>query len=118
MDRIHITGLKIAAVIGTYPQERLHTQELIFDLHLSGDFSQAGKTDTLEKTVNYRAVEEKIIAMVEHSSYLLLEALAEKTAEECLTFPEVSEITVCITKPDAALRGETIALEITRKQIG
>lgn len=114
MDKIHIENFRLSAVIGTFPHERNQKQELIFDLHLSGDFSKAGKTDTLEDTVNYRAVEENVAAMVENSSFFLLEALAEKTAEVCLSFPEVHAVTVGITKPAAALKDEKIRLEIER----
>ena len=116
MDKIHITELEIETVIGTFPHERNRKQPLIFRLHLSGDFSAAGKSDTLEGTVNYRAVVEKMISLVENSSFFLLEALAEHCAETCLEFPEVQEVTVGITKPGAALRKEVISLEITRSK--
>ena len=52
MDKIIISGLTLQAVIGTFPEERKRPQELIFDLTLYGDFSRAGKTDTLEGTVD------------------------------------------------------------------
>lgn len=116
MDRICISGLPVKAVIGTYPEERHQPQQLFFDLTLTGDFSLAGKTDTLQNTVDYHAVEEKVIAMAESSSFFLLEALAERTAELCLTFSAVQSVAVRIAKPAAALRGETIALEIERSR--
>lgn len=116
MDKIHITSLEVSAVIGTFPHERNSRQSLIFDLHLSGDFSSAGKSDTLEGTVNYRAVVEKIIELTESSSFYLLEALAEHCAQACLEFSEVQEVTIGITKPGAALRKEVITVEITRSR--
>ena len=60
MDKIIITGFPVDAVIGTFPEERKQPQRLIFDLTVCGDFSAAGKTDTLEGTVNYRELEEKL----------------------------------------------------------
>lgn len=117
MDKIHICNLEVDTVIGTFPHERNIKQPLIFDLHLSGDFSGAGKSDTLEGTVNYRAVVEKIIALTENSSFFLVEALAEHCAQGCLEFPEVAEVTLCITKPGAALRKEVISVEITRSRV-
>ena len=116
MDKIIITGFPVNAVIGTFPEERKQPQKLIFDLTLCGDFSRAGRTDTLEGTVNYRDLEEKLIAMAEQSTCQLLETLAEKTAELCLSYPEVSLVTVRITKPAAALRWESIAVEIERSR--
>ena len=114
MDKIIITGCPVNAVIGTFPEERCQPQKLIFDLTLCGDFSKAGRNDTLEGTVNYRELEEKLCAMVEQSTCQLLEALAEKTADLCLSYPEVAQVTVRITKPAAALRWENIAVEIER----
>ena len=116
MDKIIITGFPVDAVIGTFPEERRQPQRLIFDLTVCGDFSAAGKTDTLEGTVNYRRLEERLIELVEKSNFYLLEALAEKTAELCLSFPEVAGVTVRIVKPAAALRGEKIAVEIERSR--
>ena len=114
MDKIIITGFPVETVIGTFPEERKKPQKLIFDLTLVGDFSEAGRTDTLRGTVNYRELETKLIELAEKSHFFLLEALAEKTAELCFSFPEVSSVTVRIVKPAAALRGETIAVEIER----
>lgn len=118
MDKIIISGFPVNAVIGTFPEERIRPQELIFDLILRGDFSRAGKNDTLDGTVNYRDLEEKLISMAEKSSCFLLEALAEKTATLALEYPEVKSVTVRITKPAAALRGEKIAVEIERSAKG
>ena len=114
MDKIIITGFPFDAVIGTFPEERKQPQRLIFDLTVCGDFSAAGQNDTLEGTVNYRRLEERLIELVEKSHFFLLEALAEKTAELCLAYPEVAGVTVRIVKPAAALRGEMIAVEIER----
>lgn len=116
MDKIIITGFPVNTVIGTFPEERRQPQKLIFDLTLCGDFSRAGRTDTLEGTVNYRDLEEKLIAMAEQSTCQLLEALAEKTAELCFSYPEIAQVTVRITKPAAALRWESIAVEIERNR--
>ena len=118
MDRIIIRGFPVTAIIGTFPEERQHPQRLIFDLTLSGDFSKACKTDTLSGTVNYRDLEEKLILLAERSSCFLLEALAEKTAQLCFSFPEVKSVTIRITKPGASLRGESIAVEIERSAAG
>ena len=64
MDKIIITGFPAETVIGTFPEERKQPQKLIFDLTVCGDFSAAGRTDTLTGTVNYRELEEKLIDLV------------------------------------------------------
>ena len=114
MDKIFIRDLEVRSIIGLYPHERTAKQALIFNLELRGDFSDAGRTDTLTGTVNYREVEEKLIDLAEHSSFLLLEALAEAAADLCLSFDAVQSVLVSIDKPAAALRARSIAIQIER----
>ena len=78
MDTIFIRDLVLDAIIGTLEHERTQKQPLRLNIAFSGDFSQAGKSDDLSYSVNYREVEELVIALVENSSFFLLEALAEK----------------------------------------
>ena len=107
MDKIFIRNLELRTIIGLYEQERTAKQALIFNLELHGDFSRAGRTDTLDHSVNY---------LVESSSFRLLEALAEAVAALCLSFEEISSVKVMIDKPAAALRADSIALEIERSK--
>ena len=116
MDKILIRNLELRTIIGLYERERTAKQALILNLELRGDFSRAGKTDSLEGSVNYREVEEQVIALVENSSFHLLEALGEAVAALCLSFPEVVSVKITLDKPGAALRAASIALEIERSR--
>ena len=116
MDKIFIRNLELRTIIGLYERERTAKQALILNLELRGDFSRAGKTDSLEGSVNYREVEEQVIALVENSSFHLLEALGEAVAALCLSFPEVVSVKITLDKPGAALRADSIALEIERSR--
>lgn len=116
MDTIYIRNLALEALIGTMKHERNQKQPLLLNISFSGDFSKAGKSDDLYDSVNYREVEEKVIALVENSSFFLLEALAENIAGELLHFDKIKEVTVTIDKKGAALKAESIALSITRKK--
>ena len=116
MDKILIRNLELRTIIGLYERERTAKQALILNLELRGDFSRVGKTDSLEGSVNYREVEEQVIALVENSSFHLLEALGEAVAALCLSFPEVVSVKITLDKPGAALRADSIALEIERSR--
>lgn len=117
MDTIFIRDLVLDAVIGTMEHERTQKQPLLLNIAFSGDFSEAGKRDDLTCSVNYREVEENVIFLVENSSFLLLEALAEALAEKILSFERVKEVKITIDKKNAALKAKSIALSITRKKI-
>ncbi len=51
MDKIFIRNLELRTIIGLYEQERTAKQALIFNLELHGDFSRAGRTDTLDHSL-------------------------------------------------------------------
>lgn len=116
MDKIYIEQMEIRTIIGTLEHERKAKQALILDIELHGDFSYAGKNDDLEYTVNYSEVEEKVMSLVQNSSFKLIEALAEAVAQLCLSFEMAKTVKVKITKPGAAKYARNIALKISRSR--
>ena len=54
--------------------------------------------------------------MAEGSSYRLIEALAERVAEICLSRPGVRAARVPVEKPAALRFARTVAVEITRRR--
>ena len=110
MEKIFISDLWTAAVVGTLPEERLHPQRLRLDLVLCCDASRAAVSDDLRDAVDYSAVEKAVVSAVEASSFFLLEALARAVGGVILKFPGVSSCTVRITKPGASARA-TVAYE-------
>lgn len=114
MDKIIIRDLRIEAIIGTMPEERTTRQEVVFNLELFADLSDAGKSDDLYDTVDYKAVKQSIIAMVEKSEFFLIEKLAQETADICLANPLVKKVKVCLDKPGALKFTRSVAVEIER----
>ncbi len=115
-DRIHIRDLKIAAVIGTRPEERDIKQDLLFNIVLHCDLSRAGRTDDIEDTVNYRTVKKKIITHVEKSEYYLIEKVAGAVAGICLDTPGVDKVDVTVDKPGALRYSRSVAVQIVREK--
>ncbi|MBR2345455.1 MAG: dihydroneopterin aldolase [Lentisphaeria bacterium] len=111
MEKIFIENLKLCAVIGTLPHERLHRQELRFDLELRCDGSAAAASDDLCDAADYSAVERMVAECVEKSSYFLLEALAAAVGRCILTFPQISSCVVRIAKPGASSCGALISYQ-------
>lgn len=81
MDIIFIRDLRIDAVIGIYDWERSIRQAIRLDLEMATDIARAAATDSIEDTLNYKAVAKRVIAFVEQSEFQLVETLAERTAE-------------------------------------
>lgn len=80
MDIIFIRDLRIDTVIGIYDWERAIRQTLSFDLEMGTDIARSAASDSIEDTLNYKAVAKQVIAFVEASEFLLVETLAEKVA--------------------------------------
>ncbi len=114
MDRIHIRDLRIPAIIGIYPNERCERQDIVLNLELRTDLRQAGDSDDLADTVDYKALKKRVIAHVEASRHRLLERLAAEIARLCLETPKVESVRVVVDKPGALRFARSVAVDIER----
>jgi dihydroneopterin aldolase/D-erythro-7,8-dihydroneopterin triphosphate epimerase len=114
LDRIHIRDLHLRCIIGIYDEERRDKQDLLMNIVMYTDLSEAGKTDRIEDTVDYKSIKKNIIAMVEKSECLLIEHLAQKIADICLSDPRVRRAVVTVDKPGALRFARSVAVEIVR----
>jgi D-erythro-7,8-dihydroneopterin triphosphate epimerase len=114
LDQIHIRDLQLRCIIGTLPDERREKQDVNFNITMYADLTRSGQTDDLGDTVDYKAVKKDVIAMVEASSFRLLERLAQRAAEICLCHARVQGVRVTVEKPGALRFARTVAVEIVR----
>jgi len=114
LDRLHIEGLQARCIVGINAEERRKKQDVVIDIALGADLRDAGAHDEIAETVDYKAVKQDVLALVEASSYKLVECLAERVAETCLAHPRVEEVRVRIAKPGALRFARTAAVEIVR----
>ncbi len=114
MDTIHISGLKLACIIGTQCCERSHKQAVVVNVDLHGDFHKAGCRDRLEDAVDYAALRDRIAALVKASRFHLVEALAQAVADICLAENKVAAVDVSVGKPGALGGQGLVAVEIRR----
>ncbi len=104
MDKIFISDLRIETIIGIYDWERRVRQTVSLDLEMAADIRAAAATDSIEDTLNYKAVAKRLIAYVEASEFQLVETLAEKIAGIVIDEFHVSWLRLKLHKP-GALRG-------------
>jgi len=119
MDRIFINGARLPAHIGVTGEERAQPQDLIFDVTMVRDLSEAGRTDDYAKTVCYAHVLGEIEDIL-RNPFHLIEAVAEAVAAGILAGFAVEEVTVHIAKPGAFPNKQVdhAAVEITRRRDG
>ncbi len=116
LDRVLISGLRLRCVVGINDWERLVPQEIELDIVLHADLRQAGRTDRIEDTVNYRTIARKVAAAVEASSYGLVEALADAVARTCLEDQRVKRVDVAVRKPGAVRGADWVGVQVSRSR--
>lgn len=114
LDKIYIRDLQLRCIVGIYPEERTHQQDVIINILLRCDLSKACQSDRIEDTVDYKSVKKRIVAMVEASEFFLIERLAEEIARICLEPPAVALAQVTVDKPGALRFARSVAVEIAR----
>jgi dihydroneopterin aldolase len=81
VDIIYINDLRVNTVIGVWEWERRIRQTLVMHFEMGVDISFAGESDDLSKTVDYKAVSDRVMDFTRKSEFKLVEALAEKISE-------------------------------------
>jgi len=115
-DRIFIRDLTIRCIIGVEEQERRERQEVIAQIELQVDLRRAGRTDVLADSVDYSALKRQVLDAAENSQYRLIEALAQRIADECLKHQRVECVRVIVEKPGILRFARTVGVEIVRRR--
>jgi len=119
MDRINIKNLEVFAKHGVTPEENVLGQKFLISAALYTDLRLAGKSDNLAESLDYGDICCYIKAFVEGNTFRLIEAIAERLAEELLIEnPALQKVWLEIKKPWApvAIALETVSVEIERSR--
>jgi FolB domain-containing protein len=113
-DKILISDLLVRGIIGLNEWERNKRQDILVNLEIRTDVRSAGESDDVEGTVNYRTIAKSVIALVESSSFFLVEALATEIARIVLEEPAVESVGVRVEKPGAVRFARSVGVQIER----
>jgi len=114
MDKVFIKDLVARGIIGLNDWERKKPQEMRINIELETDLRQAGETDDLQYSVNYRTIAKRALAHAETAQRLTVEALAADIARLSLEDPNVQKVVVRVEKPGAVRFSEAVGVEIER----
>ena len=115
MDRIALEGMVFSGRHGVRPAERERPQEFKVDVKVDADLLQAGRSDRVEDTVDYRLVYAIAKDVVEGESVQLIETLAHRIAERVLALKRVTAVSIRIAKRPESMRPiDAAAVKITR----
>ncbi len=114
MDIIYINDLCIDTVIGVYDWERRVKQRVIIDLEMATDIRKAAASDSLDDTLNYKAVAKRLIDFISQSEYQLVETLAERITEIVLNEFNVPWVKLRLNKQGAVRGARDVGIIIER----
>ena len=117
MDNIKITGLKVFAHHGVFPEETKNGQDFYVNATLFLNCRPAGMSDDLTKSVHYGEVSQFITSFLQEHTYQLIETAAEQTVKALLVvFPLIEKIEFELCKPHApiGLPFENVSVTIER----
>lgn len=118
MDQVIIKDLIARGVIGINEWEREKPQEILINIVLFADLSQAGETDNLADSIDYRRIAKRAMQHAETSQRLTVEALAGDIAKLCFEDPKVQKVRVRVEKPGAVRFSRSVGVEIERERTG
>lgn len=115
MDTIFLHDLKVETVIGIWGWERKIRQTVVINLEMAADIRRAADTDSVEDTLNYKAVAKRVQQFVGDSEFQLVETLAERIAEIVNNEFDVPWVRVRVSKPGAIRGAKDVGVLIERR---
>ena len=118
MDQVFIRDLVARGIIGVNDWERAKPQEILINIVLFADLHEAGNSDNIRDSVNYRTVAKKVLAHSDTAHRQTVEALAADIARLCLEEPGVQKVRIRVEKPGAVRFSRSVGVEIEHEKDG
>lgn len=113
-DLIQISDLLLRTIIGINDEEREKRQDVLVNITMQADLSEAGRTDEISDAVNYRTITKEVIELIENSEFQLVEKMADEVAKICLKDQRVQLAIVKIEKPGALRFARSVGVTVER----
>ena len=117
-DVISLTGLRGYGYHGVYEDERRDGQEFVVDVTLELDTPRPRPATTSPTPCTTASLATALVDVVEGEPVKLLERLAQRLADRCLSDPRVAAVTVTVHKPQAPIPHEFADVAVTIRRTG
>ena len=114
MDKIFVNDLRIECIVGILPAEREHTQPLLVSIELEASLEEAGRTGSLEKSIDYALLSERVKSYVVDRKAGLLEELAVELCDLIEKEFKPVSVKIRLNKPEAVAFAQGVGIEIFR----
>ena len=113
-DKVLIRELKVEAILGILPQERVTPQPVLINITIYTDTRRAARSKDIVDAVNYAALADAATKLTIDGKYLLIETLVEDLAALSLSLAHVEDVSVRVEKPQAVPAAGAVGVEIYR----
>ena len=113
-DKVLIRELKVEAILGILPQERVTPQPVLINITIYTDTRRAARSKDIVDAVNYAALADAATDLTIDGKYLLIETLVEDLAALSLSRAHVEGVSVRVEKPQAVEAAGAVGVEIYR----
>jgi dihydroneopterin aldolase len=103
MDQITLTGLRVRGNHGVFDFERRDGQDFVVDVVLELDLAPAAASDDVADTVHYGELASRLAEIVAGPPVNLIETLARRLVDACLSDERVARASVTVHKPQAPI---------------
>jgi dihydroneopterin aldolase len=98
-----LTGLRARGHHGVYEFERAEGQDVVVDVQLDLDLAPAAASDDVRDTVHYGELADALVTIIQGEPVNLIETLAARLLDACLSDTRVNGATVTVHKPSAPI---------------
>jgi dihydroneopterin aldolase len=113
-DKVLIRELKVEAILGILPQERVTPQPVLINITVFTDTRRAARSKDIVDAVNYASLADAATKLTIDGKYLLIETLVEDLAALSLSLAHVEGVSVRVEKPQAVPAAGAVGVEIYR----
>lgn len=114
--RVFVRRLEVMASVGIFEVEKRYEQRIFVSVELDVADDYDGRSDRLDDVFDYGQIVASIRELVSRRHYHLIETLAERIAEGCLSDKRVRWAGVTIEKPDIVPGCRAVGITIERRQ--
>ena len=107
---IRIKNLRLRTYIGIKEEEINNKQDVVINVKIHYDASQASDSDDMQDALNYKTITKRIIKLVEDNRFSLLEKLTSDVLEIAAEHPWVNYAEAEVDKPHALRFADSVSL--------
>jgi len=109
---LRIENIRLRTIVGIYEWEKKNKQDIIINVELEFDGSDAMRSDKIEDSVNYKTINKEIVECVECGNFDLIEKIAGDVLGIIMKNKKIQKAKVKVDKPGALRFTDSVSVEL------